>query len=243
MLSFDFFNNHEDNLNVNNGFCFDDQIHFLSNANFIFLTKQNGVTKENVSPTYVVLSFAFLSIFGLSNEEDASGNIKTLADVYLACASLNCLNRYVKQKTDPRISYIFKPWVEKMVRQCQSNNIEGVSIKSGYDKGDTLISVFVGPVQFSFHGVPKNAIFLQNLTSNGEVPFDGIKKQICASTVFESSMSFYKMFELPNQEADLVLSKAEKTLSLFRQGGLNICKSGLVWNDNGNKININDDIF
>ena len=110
----------------------------------------------------------------------------------LFCASLNLLNTYVKQKNSD-IGYGFKYSINRLFFALLQNHI--TDVKVGMDiviskKGNEIayVIVQVDDVQFSFHQIKMTeaAHLLRertNLIHNLE--FDGLRKQMCAVSVFE----------------------------------------------------------
>ncbi|MCR5620849.1 MAG: hypothetical protein K6G18_03240 [Treponema sp.] len=118
--------------------------------------------------------------------------IRTREDVMLFCAAMNLLNTYVKQPGSD-IGYFFKIYINRLFAALLKNDIPG--IKVGMDiavsrKGSAIAYVIVqiDNVQFSFHQI-KMSDMAFNLVSEHKVVtnmlFDGMRKQMCAVTVFE----------------------------------------------------------
>ena len=113
-------------------------------------------------------------------------------DVILFCASLNLLNTYVKQ-INSDIGYGFKHYINRLFVALLRNNIPNV--KLGMDiaiskKGNEIAYVIVqiDELQFSFHEikVTKDAHLLkENTNFVHNLEFDGLRKQMCAVSVYE----------------------------------------------------------
>ena len=118
--------------------------------------------------------------------------VRTTEDVLLFCAAMNLLNTYVKQP-DRKLGYSFKAYLDYLFVALLENNIQNVNV--GMDitvtkKGGAvaLVIIQIENVQFSFHQIKMSDEAL-DLKLNSDVVkdlvFDGTRKQMCASTIFE----------------------------------------------------------
>ena len=112
-------------------------------------------------------------------------HISDAGDVLLFCASMNLLNTYVKQKNS-KISYKFKKDIHYMTNVLLNLNISDVFID--YQENEALLVVQIFEIQFSFHFVRKKKEIIQLCKSHHykELLWDGIRKQKCALSLFES---------------------------------------------------------
>lgn len=129
--------------------------------------------------------------------DDALSTVKDLMiynkeDVFLFCAALNLLNTYVKQK-NPDIGYGFKHSINRLFIALRRNQIPDV--KLGMDiniskKGNAIAYVIVqiDDVQFSFHQIKMTRaadLLRENTDFVHQLEFDGLKKQMCAVSMYE----------------------------------------------------------
>ncbi len=118
--------------------------------------------------------------------------IHTQNDVVLFCAALNLLNTYVKQPGSD-IGYSFKAYINHLFVALSKCNIADVKIGMNIKiskKGNAIayIIVQINDVQFSFHQIKMSDAAYNVKNYSGLVhnlEFDGLKKQICAVSVFE----------------------------------------------------------
>ena len=116
----------------------------------------------------------------------------TAADFYIGSACVNTLNTYVKQD-DSKIGYSFKSELLNLISCLYQHPQPGVLIDKQSDKHMTLLVIqFYGQVQFSFHGVQVSPeweeIARKENAEFGTIQWDGVRKQRCAETVFQSAM-------------------------------------------------------
>ena len=107
--------------------------------------------------------------------------ISKAGDVLLFCASINLMNTYVKQPGCKGFGYFFKSFVPRLIKQIEDTPIEGVACNTSMDKNSTVTMVVVYGMQFSFHCV-KGA---KKWITDTVIPFDGVRKQKCAGTIFK----------------------------------------------------------
>ena len=101
-------------------------------------------------------------------------------DVLLFCSAINLMNTYVKQGNKKTFGYFFKGYVPRLLERLEERPMEGVRFCNQIDGRNALTMVEVCGVQFSFHCVPGTRKRLSDET----IPWDGIRKQMCASTLF-----------------------------------------------------------
>lgn len=131
----------------------------------------------------------------------------------MAVASLNMLNRYVKQDGS-RIGYQFRIHIINVLKGIEDIS-EKKSILSGYVLARNNLLLFrFWDFQFSFHG-EKLTNQVQSLISKKPIDWDGIKKQPCSKSILE--------FALSNQWISNKTMKEENLLELVRnkQNGSN----------------------
>lgn len=129
--------------------------------------------------------------------DDALSIVKDLMiynkeDVILFCAALNLLNTYVKQKNS-EIGYGFKHYINRLFVALRRKQISDVKVGMEVTiskKGNEIAYVIVqiDDVQFSFHQIKmtKDADLLRETTDFfHQLEFDGLKKQMCAVSVYK----------------------------------------------------------
>lgn len=155
---------------------------FIHQAQKTFQNLQND-EKELVKEETAVKAFAILKHI----------NYQTTPDFYIGSACVNTLNTYVKQK-DSKIGYSFKRELLNLISSLYQHPQSNILIDKQEDKKMTLLVIqFYGQVQFSFHGVQVSQeweeIARQENAEFGKIQWDGIRKQRCAETVFQSAIA------------------------------------------------------
>lgn len=107
--------------------------------------------------------------------------IEQIGDCLIYLSSLNLCNTYVKQ-TKSKIGYRFKKGIEYFIDILNHKQIDNIYINCTNNNG--MLYIFqIGNIQFSFHDEKKveiNDKYLKDIT------WDGIKKQPCAKSIFNS---------------------------------------------------------
>lgn len=153
-----------------------------SEINNLVANKMEAGIKEKVSSNLCFEALTFVK----------NQMVYTKEDVILFCAALNLLNTYVKQP-DSKIGYDFKGCINRLFIALMQHNIPGVKISmeiSSNKKGGEVAYVIIqiDDVQFSFHQIKltKNAYLLkQNTDLVHDLEFDGLRKQMCAVSIYE----------------------------------------------------------
>lgn len=118
--------------------------------------------------------------------------ITTQYEVLLFCAAMNLLNTYVKQ-SDRRFGYFFKSYINHLFIALTRNDIKGITVSfdieiSKKNQANAYVIVQIEDIQFSFHQIKMSDEAL-DLKLNSDVVknlvFDGIRKQMCASSIFK----------------------------------------------------------
>ena len=152
------------------------------------------------------------------------------SDVYLFLASINLLSTYAKQNKK-KISYSFKSRLFFLNELLAYNDFPNIKVSYFYSKASTLYMVQVKDVQFSFHNViiEKGAWDLLK-KYQAQLSWDGIRKQMCAETVFNTALN---KKDLTNQTRDYQNLKdyMEVKIRDFNNGKIRIDKKGLVDNN------------
>ncbi|MDO4488387.1 MAG: hypothetical protein Q4B67_04810 [Eubacteriales bacterium] len=116
--------------------------------------------------------------------------IDGIGDAFLYASALNVLNTFVKQDKDAKkeIGYFFKRNTEALARWLIKSEDKGLRLEIQSDQGMSLLVAEIYGVQFSFHQVTfteKDMRFLTKDNEHPEIPWDGIRKQRTANTLFE----------------------------------------------------------
>lgn len=185
----------------------------LSSHNNIYKEIQNEeVIERDVAKAYIILY---------------NIQINNWADVYLFCACINLLNRYVKQD-GAKIGYGFKSRIHFLTMTLSSKHIEGVKIDNLVSPKDSLFILDIYGVQFSFHNV-KIEIEMWKLLKEyqSQISWDKIRKQQCATTVFYTAYALKERTNLTKYEEDLE-AFMDDILKKYDQGIYIIEKRGLI---------------
>lgn len=105
--------------------------------------------------------------------------INNIYDCLIYLSSLNLCNAYVKQ-TNSKIGYSFKKYIKTFIETINKLEIPNLYINKINNNG-TLYIFQIENIQFSFHDEKEVEI---NNRYKKEIPWDGIKKQKCAKTIF-----------------------------------------------------------
>lgn len=140
------------------------------------LIKCQGMLKEVVLETDVIKALTYLESLNITETEHC----------LLFCASLNLCNTYVKQ-SNSKIGYAFKQKIIRLVKSVCEKDIQGICFDLQSDGKMSLLVVQIGKVQFSFHEICKeeiSSLLNQHSQLQSNLEWDGIRKQICATTTF-----------------------------------------------------------
>ena len=110
--------------------------------------------------------------------------IKDIGDCLIFLSALNLCNAYVKNNKS-KFSYYFKMGIEILIGILNCNYVEGIYISTSKNNGNLYIFQ-VGNIQFSFHD-EKNVLIDDRYIK--ELSWDGVRKQNCAKSIFESSIN------------------------------------------------------
>lgn len=110
--------------------------------------------------------------------------IDNAGDCLIFLSALNLCNAYVKQNNS-KISYTFKKGIEYIINVLNYRDIKDIYINCSNNDGKLYIFQ-IGNIQFSFHDEKKVEINERYLK---EISWDGIRKQKCAKTIFDSAIN------------------------------------------------------
>lgn len=156
--------------------------------------------------------------------------IKNAYDVYLFLASINLLSTYAKQNKK-KINYSFKSRLFFLNSLLAYNEFSDIKISYFYTPKETLYMFQVFDVQFSFHNViVEKGVWDLLKNYQAQLSWDGIRKQKCAVTCFNTALN---KEELTNQTRQYENLKEfiDKKIEDFNNGLIKIDKKGLVDNN------------
>lgn len=90
-------------------------------------------------------------------------------------------------RDNSKIGYAFKQKIIRLVKSVCEKDIQGICFDLQSDGKMSLLVVQIGKVQFSFHEIYKEEIsplLNQHSQLQSNLEWDGIRKQICATTTF-----------------------------------------------------------
>ncbi len=182
--------------------------------NLIF---SNIKEQEVISDIDVVKAYSILYHALVLNEND----------VYLFLSCINLLSTYAKQNKK-KISYSFKSRIFFLNELLAYNDFKNIKVSYFYTKSQSLYMVMVNDVQFSFHNViiEKGAWDLLK-KYQAQLSWDGIRKQMCAKTVFDVALSKDNLTKQTRDYEDL-MEFLDKKVEDFNNGLIKIDKKGLV---------------
>lgn len=149
-------------------------LNYTKKLNQLAISKQNELVSEIINEEDVVKAIAYLNNIYL---EDTG-------DCLIFLSALNLCNTYVKQN-NPKITYSFKKCIEYFINNINNKDIKDLTISKSKNNG-TLFIFQIGHIQFSFHDEKKVEINQKYLS---KLSWDGIKKQKCAKSIFNSTIN------------------------------------------------------
>ena len=138
--------------------------------------------------------------------------IEDTGDCLIFLSALNLCNAYVKQNNS-KISYSFKKCIEYFIEVLNYRNIKDIHVCKVKNNG-TLFIFQIGEIQFSFHDEKPVNI---NERYTKELSWDGIKKQKCAKTIFESAINNKKRITNKTYRNQNLDEKIFKTIENYKQ--------------------------
>ena len=148
-------------------------------------------------------------------------------DVYLFLASINLLNTYVKQNKKA-ISYSFKSRIFFINEIIANDNFPDIKINYLASKAEQLLMYEVLGVQFSFHGIiMEKGIWDMLKKYQAQFSWDGIRKQKCAKTVFDTILKKKELTALTRDYRNLY-EYLDETIDLYKKEEIILSKNGLV---------------
>lgn len=177
------------------------------------------ITKTLQGEAEVVTEVDVVSAFVVLNYID----YENVADVFLGCSSLNLLNRYIKQP-DSKINYTFRKHMHNFIKGIEDVGVK-TKLKVFFDEEDNLITFAFWIFQFSFHGVRFNDV-VKNL-QRGEIEWDGIRKQMCAKTIFDFALQ-NEFISDKTLDGRSLKELVKNEIKLYETGGYRFIKGKLI---------------
>lgn len=182
--------------------------------NFINYTKElNNIAKNLQETNEIITEEEILKAITYLNNI----YIEDTGDCLIYLSALNLCNTYVKQNNS-KIGYTFKKGIKNLIDILNYRDIKDIYINSIQNKG-TLYIFQIGDIQFSFHDEKPADINERYLK---ELSWDGIKKQRCAKSLFNSTIN--NQIRTSNQtfRGKNLNEKIEKTLENYKQNKLDL---------------------
>ena len=172
---------------------------------------------EIISDIDAVKAYGILYHALVENEED----------IYLFLSCINLLSTFAKQNKK-KITYSFKSRIFFLNELLAYNDFKNIKVSYFYTKAQSLYMVMVNDVQFSFHNViiEKGAWDLLK-KYQAQLSWDGIRKQMCAKTVFNVALAKQNLTRKTRNYEDLMeyLNRLEEE---YNNGKIILGKKGLV---------------
>lgn len=112
--------------------------------------------------------------------------IDNIYDVLVFLAAMNICNTYIKKdKNKEHITYIFKNYIFNLLDAIKEKEIYNVY----FYHTKSLLIVQTAKIQFSFHNISSKdneQYFAEDLFYTKKLVFDNIRKQFCATTIFNT---------------------------------------------------------
>lgn len=146
-------------------------------------------------------------------------------DVFLGCAAYNLLNVYVKQKTRG-LSCRFHRLIHEILKGVEDVN-QPKTIKVSFDTSDGLNLLIINfwDFQFSFQSMRCTEQLKGLLSKN--ISWDGIRKQICAGTIFRFALESAWISNMTMGGKDL-REYIEKEIALYYEDGYTVMEGRFV---------------
>ena len=163
--------------------------------NLVGIAKQKQLSCEVITEEDVVRSFIILNY----------AKYASIADLFMGCAALNLLNAYVKQD-NAQIDYTFRRHMLNVLKAIEDLEIQK-KLEVTYDETNQMITFSFWGFMFSFQGERKSELIkrIQHIS----IPWDGIRKQRCAKTIFDFAIN-------NNYRTDMTLGGNTKLSSMIQ---------------------------
>ena len=183
--------------------------------------RQYIIEPECITPKDVVAAFVVLN----------NTIYKNAADVFLGCSALNLLYAYSKQ-SDSQINSSFKRHMIPIIKGIEViNKNETIRVCRESDASNSALIVSIWNFQFGFQ-VDKNTSFPQWIELGKRVKWDGIRKQNCASMIFDYALESKWISNLTQKSNNLKVLVEEELVEYY---------NGLYYFADGNLIRTRTD--
>lgn len=146
-----------------------DFLEYTKELNKIAINLQE--TNEEITEEDIIKAIAYINNIYI----DDTG------DCLIFLSALNLCNAYVKQNNS-KITYSFKKGIEYIIDILNYRRLKNIYI----NRSSNLFIFQIGHIQFSFHDEKKVEINKEYLC---DISWDGIKKQKCAKSIFNSAIN------------------------------------------------------
>lgn len=139
-----------------------------------------------------------------------------IADVFLGCAAINLINRYVKQQ-NCKLNYQFKRHIINLLKGIEDIREPG-TIVVGYDnsEGNAVLLISIWDFQFSYKSIRYSDQIKMIQGTMGDT-WDGLRKQPYAKTIFQFAFESPYLSNKTLGDNDLK-EKISEELALYRNG-------------------------
>lgn len=184
------------------------------------LQANNEINKELVDEEDVLAALIILNFI----------DYKKVPDLFLGCASLNLLSTYIKQQNS-KINYQFRRHILSVLKGIEDVQ-QPKSVKVTFDPSDglSLLIISFWGFQFSFQS-QRFTQQIQRISSRIPQTWDGIRKQVCAKTIFEFAR-FNDWISNKTLGGENLLEMIDRETSCFYNGGFKF--------DNGKLLKVKD---
>ena len=176
-------------------------INYTKKLNELAINKQKENESEILNEEDIIKAITYLNYM----------LIEDTGDCLIFLSALNLCNAYVKQNNS-KITYSFKKCIEYFLEILNYKNIKDIYISKSKNNG-TLFIFQIGDIQFSFHDekpVDINERYLKELF------WDGIRKQKCAKTIFDSAINNKIRVTNKTYRGQNIQEKIDKTLENYK---------------------------
>lgn len=146
--------------------------------NKIVLSRQNESANETIDEMDVVKALIILNFLKYNKVPDA----------FLGCSAMNLLNTYAKQD-NAKINYEFRKHLVTILKGIEDiNQPKTIRIFFEQKDGNNVLMIIFWDFQFSFQN-EKNSEIIRRLQTSKDIPWDGVRKQKCAKTIFDFALN------------------------------------------------------
>ncbi|MBU5336155.1 hypothetical protein [Intestinibacter bartlettii] len=190
---------------------FKDELFHLKNVVMSLQENKEKIDEEDVVSALVILNYI---------------QYNSVADAFLGCAAINLINTYVKQK-DSKLNYKFRRHISNVLKGIEDiNKNEIIKVYFEGEKKLGMLMIVFWDFQFSFQHEKETEI-IRRLQSKKDAKWDGIRKQLCAKTIFDFSLNTKSISNMTQNKQDLK-SFIQKEVEIYREGGYKFINGQLI---------------